>query len=197
MYTIIGSPRTRAFRVFWMLEELGLPYETTPALPRSDEARAHSSLGKVPILLDGDAAIPDSAAILTYLADKHGAFTAPAGTLARAQQDAMTFRILDDVDAVLWAAARHTFVLPEEERVPEVKDSLKREYGRTIARLSDDIRGPYLMGDALTVPDILLTHCGGWAENAGFPEAPEGFAAYLERVRARPAFQTAFALRSS
>lgn len=35
MYKVIGSPKTRAFRVFWMLEELGVDYEIDPAMPRS------------------------------------------------------------------------------------------------------------------------------------------------------------------
>ncbi|MDU8912916.1 glutathione S-transferase family protein [Aestuariicoccus sp. MJ-SS9] len=193
-YTVIGALRTRAFRVLWMLEELGEPFEHIAAAPRTDEVRRHSPLGKVPVLLDGEAAIPDGTAILTYLADKHGAWTAPAGTLARARQDAWTFRILDEVDALLWTAARHSFILPEDERVPAIKDSVKAEYARNIARICDEMPGPYLMGEAPSVPDILLCHCGGWAQNARFPEPPEAFAAYLTRLRARPAFQRAAAL---
>ena len=37
MYKVIGSVKTRAFRVIWMLEELGEPYELIAAAPRSDE----------------------------------------------------------------------------------------------------------------------------------------------------------------
>lgn len=192
-YTLYGAVRSRTFRILWLLEELDVPYDHVPAGPQSAEVKAVSPLGKVPVLLDGEEVIPDSSAILTYLADKHGAFTAPAGTIARARQDAWTFRILDDVESLLWTAAKHSFVLPEAERVPDVKDSCKAEYTRNIARIFDEIEGPFLMGDDMTVPDIILVHCGGWAHNAKFPDAPPAFADYLSRLRARPAFRSAAA----
>ena len=100
MYTVIGGTKTRAFRVMWMLEELGQPYDLNPAAPRSDEARKYNPSGKIPALVDGDEVLTDSVAVMTYLADKHGALTAPAGTPARARQDAMTFWLIDEFDAV-------------------------------------------------------------------------------------------------
>ncbi len=193
-YTIAGPGRTRTFRVLWMLEELGVPYEHAPFAPRSDELRALSPPGKAPVLLDGDVVIPDSTAILTYLADKHGQFTAQAGTLARARQDAWTFRVLDEIEGPLWTAAKHSFVLPEDERVAEVKPACKADYARSLAAICAEMPGLYLMGDGISVPDFLLAHCGGWAVNAGFPDPPEAFATYLERIRTRPAFQRAAAL---
>ncbi|SHG72232.1 glutathione S-transferase family protein [Marivita hallyeonensis] len=194
MYKLVGNRATRAFRPLWMLEELGVPYEHVAAAPRSDEVRAFSPLGKVPVLVDGDAVIPDSMAILTYLADKHAAFTYPAGTLERARQDAWTFRLLDEVDALLWTAARHSFILPEDQRVPEVKDSLKAEFGRNLHRIAGEMASECLLGDDPTVPDFLLAHCLGWARNAKFPDAPEVLVDYLRRLRERPAFQRAAAL---
>jgi len=194
MYDVIGTRASRAFRVLWMLEELGQEYTHIPAAPRSEEALAANPSGKIPALRDGDAALTDSAAIMTFLADKHRALTNAPGTIARARQDAFTHQILDDIDGVLWAAARHSFILPEEQRVPEVKDSLKWEYARNIARLSDALEGSFLMGEEMTVPDMLLTHCLGWAQKAGFPDAGEKLNAYAAAIMARPAFQKAAAL---
>ena len=196
MLTLYGTAASRAFRVIWLLEELGLDYAHVKAGPQSPEVRAVSPLGKIPVLADEGAVIPDSSAILTYLADKHGRFTAPAGTVARGQQDAMTFRILDEVDALLWTAARHSFVLPEAQRVPAVKDSLKAEFARNLDRLTPEIKGPFLMGDEMTIPDIILCHCGGWAKMAGFPDAPPDFVDYMRRLRARPAYERAAATRA-
>ncbi|WGW04990.1 glutathione S-transferase family protein [Tropicibacter oceani] len=192
-YTLYGPLRSRAFRVLWMLEELGVDYGHVPAGPQSEEVLRVSPIGKVPVLLDGDHVIPDSTAILTYLADKHGQFTAAAGTPERARQDALTFRILDDLESLLWTAAKHSFVLPEEERVPEVKPACRAEYARNLDRLMSEIEGPYLMGETISVPDFILCHCGGWAQNAGFPKGPESFKAYVARLRARPAFVKAAA----
>lgn len=193
MYVVIGSRGSRAFRVLWMLEELGLPYEHIPARPQSDEARAHNPSGKVPCLRDGDAVLTDSVAIMTWLADGHGRLTHPAGTLERARQDALTFAILDEIEALLWMAARHGYILPEEHRVAAIRPALEWEYGRNIAGLAGALAGPFLTGEQMTVPDIVLTHCLRWAEAAGFPDPGAGLGAYRARIETRDAFQRALA----
>lgn len=193
-YTVYGTLRTRTFRVLWLLEELGVDYTHVAAGPRSEEVRGISALGKVPVLVEDGTVLRDSTAILTYLADKHGAFTHPAGTLERARQDAWTFRILDEVESLLWTASKHSFVLPEAERVPEIKPACAAEYDRNIAHIMQEAEGPCLMGDTPLVPDLILTHCGGWAQAAKFPDGGEAFAAYLAHMRARPAFRKVAAL---
>ncbi|MFG6594648.1 glutathione S-transferase family protein [Sulfitobacter sp. 1A13368] len=191
MYTVIGGTKTRAFRVMWMLEELGQPYDLNPAAPRSDEARKYNPSGKIPALVDGDEVLTDSVAIMTYLADKHGALTAPAGTPARAWQDAMTFWLIDEFDAVLWAAAKHSFVFPEEARVPAIKDSLKAEFERAAKTLSDRLEGPFLMGDQITLPDLLAVHCINWSIGAKFPRVDDKLNLWAKSLRERPAFLAA------
>lgn len=189
MYKVVGSVKSRAFRVMWMLEELGEAYEVIPAGPRSDEAKKYNPSGKIPALLDGPDVLTDSVAIMQYLADKHGKMTAPAGTPARARQDAMTLWIIDELDAILWAAAKHSFVFPEEQRVPQIKDSLKAEFARASGKLEEMIKGPFLMGDDMTVPDILATHCINWSIGAGFPKVEGPVADWAARMRDRPAFK--------
>lgn len=192
MITVIGAKGTRAKRVIWMLEELGLDYEHQDVRPRADEVMRYNASGKVPVLLDADVAITDSTAILHYLTDKHGRFTYPAGSTERARQDAFTFRILDEIEGPLWTAARHSFVLPEEMRVSEVKPTLKWEFSEAIKRLADDLGdGPYLMGDEVTVPDFVLAHCIGWAGNAKFDIGAPALTAFYERMLARPAANAA------
>lgn len=195
MYRVVGNVRSRAFRVLWMLEELGVAYQHTASGPRSDEARRYNPSGKVPVLLVDDQAITDSTAIITYLADRHDAMTAPAGSLARARQDAVTHFLLDELDAVLWTAARHSFVLPEEHRVPAIKDSLRWEFQTAQRRLGDAIADrDFVAGDEMTVPDIIATHCATWALNARFELTDERVLAYLARMRDRPAHRRASAL---
>ena len=195
MYQVLGGVRSRAMRVLWMLEELGVPYEHIQAGPRSDEVKALNPSGKIPVLVEDGTVLTDSSAILTYLADKHNALTFAPGTIDRARQDGLLHKILDEIDAVLWTASRHTFVLPEDQRVPEIKGPLRCEFARTAeefaAHLSDK---PYLMGEMFTVPDIVLTHCLGWAINAKFPVEDETLRAYVKRCRGRDALKRAAAL---
>lgn len=194
MLTVIGAKGTRTRRVIWMLEELGLDYDHQDHPPRTPEVKRYNASGKVPVLLDGDLAITDSVAILQYLTDKHGRFTYPAGSPERARQDAFTFRILDEIESLLWTAARHGFILPEELRVPSIKLTLRWEFNEAINRLADDLGdGPFLMGEAMTVPDLLLVHCIGWAENAKFEITAPAILAFQERMHARPAAQVAYA----
>ncbi|WP_371170059.1 glutathione S-transferase family protein [Aliiroseovarius sp. 2305UL8-7] len=191
-YTVIGPTITRTFRVLWMLEELGQSYDHLEYAPRSDELRQYNPAGKVPVLLIDDATLTDSTAIMQYLADKHGDMTFPAGTIKRARQDGFTQFILDEIDAILWTAARHTFILPEEKRVPEVKQSLKWEFARSIDELMRR-KGdaPFLMGDQMTLPDIIATHCGSWAIAAGFPLENADFRSYSKSLRNRAAYARA------
>ena len=191
---VFGSVKSRAMRVIWMLEELEVPFEHVPAAPRSADVMALNATGKVPVLLADGVPITDSTAILTFLADHFGRLTAPAGSLDRARQDSMTQFLLDEFDAVLWMASRHSFVLPEHLRLPAIKDSLKWEMERSqntlLARLGGDA---FLMGAQMTVPDIILTHCLSWAIAAKFPVETPALVAYAKRMRARPAFKRAAA----
>ncbi len=194
MYKVYGSVASRAFRVLWMLEELGEPYEFIKAGPRSETVVALNPSGKVPVLTEGEHVLTDSTAILTYLADKHGKLTYPSGTIERAHQDALTHTVLDEFDAVLWTAARHGFVLPEEHRVPEIKPSLKWEFARSLDRLADRIKGPFLQGEQMTIADIIAVHCLNWAIGAKFPVENKALSDYASALRARDAFKRTRAL---
>lgn len=193
MYEVIGSTQSRAFRVMWMLEELDQDYVHTAEKPRSEMVTALNPSGKVPVFKDGDEVLTDSTAIISYLADKHGKMTHPCGTIARARQEGLIHQILDEIDAVLWTGARHTFILPEERRVPEVKDSLRWEFARNVKRMADRFKGPFLMGDEITVPDIILTHCLNWAFSAKFMHEEQVLTDYAKRMRGREAFKRAVA----
>ncbi|CAM3408639.1 glutathione S-transferase family protein [Paracoccus nototheniae] len=195
MYRVIGPVNSRAFRVLWMLEELGLGYDHIPANPQSEGVAQFNPAGKVPVLIDDGTPITDSTAILTYLADRHGDLTHPAGTLDRARQDSLTQFLLDEFDAALWLAARHSFILPEELRLAAIKNSLRWEFEASqktlIHRMSD---GPFLLGDRMTVPDVILTHCLDWALIARFPVTQHRLSDYLDRMRLRPAYARTAAL---
>lgn len=195
MYTVYGLPFTRAMRVMWMLEELGQDYAVVPCAPQSDQIRAKNPLGKLPALeVDGEVLI-DSVAICQFLADKHGALTHPAGTIARAKQDAMTQFAVDVIEGPLWMAAKHSFVLPEGKRVAEIKPYCKEAALEGFAQAASMLEGPYAAGETFTVPDLLLGHLANWAQNGSKYELPaEGPAAeYLARVRDRPALAAAIA----
>ena len=147
MYKILGIAQSRTFRVLWMLEEIGECYEHISAKPGSSEIIKFNGSGKVPVLLDGKDVLTDSSAIVSYLGDKHKKLSFQSGSIERAYQDSMVFRIIDEVDMILWLAARHSFILPEERRVNAIKPSLKWEFERNIDRIMSEKESKFLMGD--------------------------------------------------
>ena len=188
MLTIVGGVRSRAFRVLWLAEELGLEYDHVPDAPWSEAVRKLNPLGQVPVLIDGDVVLPDSLAILHYLADRAGRFTFPAGTPERGLLDARINFVLTEMEAPLWMASRHSFVLPEDRRHPEIKPWLKddfRDAGRKFETLLGD--RTCFAGDDFTIADIVAAHTIGWAINAKF-EASDAQTSYLSRMTDRPAW---------
>ena len=67
-------PSTRSFRPRWLLEEMEVAYDlikVTPEMSKSSEYLKLHPHSKVPVLVDNDITIFESAAICTYLADKY------------------------------------------------------------------------------------------------------------------------------
>lgn len=66
-------PMSRGRTVRWMLEEIGMPYETVyldfGTAMKAAEYRAINPMGKVPTLRHGHTVITEAAAICAYLAD--------------------------------------------------------------------------------------------------------------------------------
>jgi glutathione S-transferase len=125
MYTLIGSPKSRGFRVMWMLEEAGQEYEIIAAAAGSEEARNYNPSGKIPALVVDDKVIIDSMAICQFIADRHKVCTYEAGTIERARQDSWLHFALDELDSTCWWAAKHSFVLPEEYRSADATQGLR------------------------------------------------------------------------
>lgn len=194
-YVVVGHPRSRAMRLFWMLEELGQPYAIEPAAPQSERVRAINPLGKIPALIADGEVLIDSTAILQFLADRHGGATFAAGTLERARQDAALHFALDEIEGALWTASKQKMRRADADWTPAAMEVCKGEFDAAMGHLAARLgAGPWLMGETFTVPDVLVGHCFGWAERSmGWP-LPEGpVTEYAARLRARPAFQQASA----
>ena len=71
------APNSRAVRIAWLLEELGLEYEVEKysvgdrALRTPEYYKIHP-MGRIPVLEDGETRIYESGAIVQYLLARHG-----------------------------------------------------------------------------------------------------------------------------
>ena len=109
MITLYGTRETRAFRVLWMLEELGVPYQHVKTDFASGATRTPEFLrinpnGHVPALVDGELRLFESMAINLYLAERYGAgrlFPDSLEDRARALQ--WSFWVMTECEAHLFA----------------------------------------------------------------------------------------------
>ena len=84
--------------------------------------------------------------------------TVQSGRIECARQDAMLHQIIDEVDPVLWVLTRESLGLQSHPDYQVLSEVFKNDFKNNLDRLSDQINGPFLMGDEITVPDIILTH---------------------------------------
>jgi len=198
-------PPTRAIRVRWTLQELGVDFEAVfvNMLAGEHESPAYLKLnpaGKLPALVDGDLVLTESVAIVLYLGEKYSEKgLVPTDLKLRTQLYRWLLFAATELEQPLWRIARHTNVYPESKRIPgEVP--LAREDFQAMARvLEEHIRErQFVVGDSITVADIVLAYTLDWANEVqlldGFPQMK----AYMERMYERPQapMRIAAALRS-
>ena len=75
--TLYHSPASRAFTAYWLLEELGVPFQVVNVDIRKGDQKKRDYLklnpsGKVPTLTDGKVVVSENPAICIYLADRYG-----------------------------------------------------------------------------------------------------------------------------
>ena len=194
---VFGGKDTRAIRVYWMLEELGVPYESHSIDFRqgehlSPEYLAINPAGKVPALKDGDTNLFESAAILTYLAEKYDekGFIPQLGTRERNEFFQWMFYCMAELEQPLWTNAKHKFALPKEWRVPEVRETASFEWKRACKVVAQSMDGKqFLVGDRFTAADILVGQTLMWGQFIQFDHEKPILDEYVARLKKREAFQ--------
>jgi glutathione S-transferase len=196
---LYGYRNGRTLRALWALEEIGAAYEYVEVALFRGEARAPWFLelnpaGKVPVLVDGDHVVSESAAICLHLAERYpeAALLPAPGTVDRTDCYKWISYVLTEMDAPLWTIAKHRFALPKEHRVPAVIETATWELGVAAEILGTALRGrPYLAGDAFSVADIIAGHTLLWARST-LPSLPgTALECYLDSLLTRDALQRA------
>ena len=192
---LYGYRNGRTLRAAWALEEVGAPYDYVEIDLMRGEGREPKFLeinpaGKVPVLDDDGTIITESAAICMHLAEKHpqSRLMPPPGTLERSQCYKWISYIITELDTPLWTIAKHRFALPRERRVPAVIETAGWEFRMAVKILAMGVGDrDYLVGDCLTVADIVAGHTLAWAKSARLALGSDQLERYLERLLARDA----------
>lgn len=180
-------PRTRSFRVLWLLEELGVPYELEHVDIRAGaqatrEYHAINPMGKVPAIDDGGIKLGESAAIMLYLADKYR--TTP---MAPTLDDPLRGRYLQ------WMLFTPACLEPAmAEKFTGVQGNSFSfgwgDFGRVVEALHDGLSaGPWLLGEQFSAADILVSSTLEVALKAKLLVHGSLIGEYIERANLRPA----------
>jgi glutathione S-transferase len=196
MLKVYGFPKSRSVRVVWMLEELGLDYDYVKVNLGTDEGQAEgfcqlNPAGKVPVLGDGDFCLRESAAILTYLGERHPEtnLIPPPGSTDYALYLQWAFFVLSELEQPLWTLAKHKFALPAEYRVKEIIPTAHWEFERAAAVLALGINDTgHLIGNSFSAADLLAAHTLSWASAFKIALKDPRLADYAARHLSRPAF---------
>lgn len=201
---------SRSQRVLWLLEELGLPYEVRPyqrdprTLLAPPELLQVHPLGRSPVITEGELTLAESGAILEYLVERAGgALAPPPGSPERARylywlhyaegslMPPLFLKLLfDRIEATplpfflkpltrrIATQGRERYVLPLLKRH---LDFIEVELGRR----------PWFAGERFSAADIQMSYPLEAARQRIGLDAWPRIRDFLERIRARPAFQRA------
>ena len=194
-------PTPNPAKVALFLEEAGLDYELVPVDTRRGEQHrpeftAINPNAKTPALVDGDAVLFDSTAILLYLAKKTGKFMGSPAPATRAQLLSWLMFIASGIGPYTGQNVHFKYFAPDPKDYAVNRYSFEadRHWNLLEAQLGSR---EWLVGDEYSIVDISFW---GWGRAVPFIFAPEGWERFpnlkrlFDTINARPAAARAAAL---
>ena len=192
------SPFVRKVRV--ALAEKGIEYESVPVVPFgvSADFKKLSPLGKIPVYQEGDFAIPDSSVIIDYLEQTHPTprlYPADPKQRARALffEEYADTRLVEILATVFFQrfVQVQLFKKPADEAL--CREAIDKKLPPTMDYLEETLGDrEFMVGSHFSVADIAMTSpfvnfaiAGERLDAKRWPR----FAAYLERIHARPSYK--------
>jgi glutathione S-transferase len=197
-------PSNASMAPHMLLEELGVPFELalvdrTKDAHKSPAYRKLNPNGSIPVMVDGDLVLYETAAICLHLVDTHPqSGLAPAlGTAERAHFYKWLIWMTNTLQATLLL-----YFYPERwtelpDAVAQVRAHAEANVGGMLDQLDAELArhgGPWLLGDRFSALDPYALMLGRWTRGFARParSLPQ-LGPYLQRVLARPAVQRVFA----
>jgi glutathione S-transferase len=190
-----GRGLARDMRVRWALEEVGQPYDVRLLSFKAMKEPAHLALhpfGQIPTYEEGGLALFESGAIVLHIAERHAGLL-PEDASARACAITWMFAALSTVEPPI--VERSAAFLFERDkpwyaaRLPMLDDRVHARLKELSARLGN----ADWLDRAFSAGDLMMVTVLRRLEGSGLLEAYPKLTAYIERAKARPAYQRAFA----
>lgn len=196
------APNSRAVRIAWLLEELGLEYELVrfqlgDREMRDADYKAVHPMGRVPALEDGDVTIFESTAIVQYILARHGNGRMVPAT--DSPEFAQYLQWLHYAEGMIMPPINtivvETILLPPERRTELNVKRATKLLNQMLQAVDQHMDGREYLAGEFTGADVVTGHAVIVSQNLGgdFSDKPN-LAAYAARLKERPALQTALAL---
>ena len=199
MIELYHCPDARSFRCLWLLEELGLPYrlhplEFPPRFKAPDYLQRHA-IGTVPLLVDGDKTLFESAAILQYLSTRNGHTALAVSADEPGYASHLNWLHFGEASLTTHLAVmlRYAIFEPEPQRLPQVVEFYRGVVLERLQLLAAALEGQdYLSAGRFTIADISVGYSLMLSRLLGLHKSwPSALHAYWDRLRERPAFAAA------
>ena len=207
MITLYYFPGNASFAPHVLLRELGASFTLRLVDRAAGELKQPAFLtlnpnGVIPVLVDGDLVLYESAAICLHLADTHpqAQLLPPLGTPERAQAYKWLIWATNTLQAALndYFHAERKVDAGNSEGALQVKTHAQARVGELLTQIDQYLAAhgqPWFLGERFSALDPFLFMLCRWTR--GFSQQPAreypNIAPYLARVLARPAVQEAFA----
>ena len=185
---------SRAARIRWLIEELGVPCEIVTVDLRAGEQftaayKAIHPLGKVPAFVDDDGTVMiESAAILLHLGDKFPGFAPAVPHRAEYYTWLVYGQVTLEPPVVAYFDAK--VAPPEHKRDAVLGDKATLDFRTVVAPIEARLATrPFILGDTLSTPDFVIGATLVWANRMGMCEGFPHAQGYASRIAARPAFE--------
>jgi glutathione S-transferase len=200
MLKLYYAPRTRAVRVRWLLEELGLPHDLARVefRPGGCVFAQETPLGKFPVLEDADLVMGESGAILEYLLERYDTqhrLAPPVGSPLRGPF--LQWLHFGEATAFppLGVIVSHVLYRRDADQVPLAIEAARTRATGNFDFVEGHLLGrEFLVGEGFTAADIVLGFTLMAARVLGVLDGRHPrLGDYLGRLSSRPAFARATA----
>lgn len=203
MITLYHCLSARSFRALWTLEEIGLvcDLKMLPFPPRLLEPAylEVNPLGTIPLLIDGDSRLTESAAICQYLAVRHSPRALNVEPDEPGFADYLNFLHFGEATLTFpqTLVLRYSRLEPKERRQPQVAEDYAKWFLARLRTLEPRLQpGGFLAAGRFTAADVSVGYALMLAGILGMsPRFTPAVAAYWTRLRERPAYQRALQLQ--
>lgn len=212
MITLHYLENSRAQRILWLLEELGVDYEiklykrNTETMLAPEELKQVHPLGKSPVVTDGDVTIAESAAIVEYLIETYGKekLVPESGTkqylkyrefMHYAEGSIMPFMLLTLIFSKIKTAPMPFFVKPIARGIANkaMQGFVTPNVKTHLSYLENELAATgWFAGEEMSGADIMMSFpLEAASARANMDEQYPNLTAFLKKIHGLPSYQVA------